>query len=143
MADEDVFGARQADGQFVFSCAQCDGVAARLRLVSPDEAVDLPGPPGGGAFTVRAEKGPTVAFEFIAASTRAASVDLVELLQAAERLTAAQLRRVDWDLTAFVCHDCGLAYCPSCWTTWPLFDDGFYDCTRGSCPMGHEQDLDD
>ena len=54
------------------------------------------------------------------------------------------LQREDPDFYAFVCRQCGVAYCQRCWKVgWPEFDDGFYDCTRGECPKGHEQTLDD
>ena len=54
------------------------------------------------------------------------------------------LRREDPDFFAFVCRECGVVYCESCWNVGPPeFDDGFYDCTRGTCPKGHTQTLDD
>jgi len=54
------------------------------------------------------------------------------------------LSREDSDLFAFVCRPCAVAYCAKCWNIGPPeFDDGFYDCTRGACPKGHTQTLDD
>jgi hypothetical protein len=48
-----------------------------------------------------------------------------------------------WELTPFYCPDCGLNYCHRDWDTYVLFDEGFYDCTKGRCPEGHEHMLDD
>jgi hypothetical protein len=54
------------------------------------------------------------------------------------------LLREDPDFFAFVCRACAVVYCEKCWSVGPPeFDDGFYDCTRGECPKGHAQMLDD
>ena len=37
----------------------------------------------------------------------------------------------------------GLNYCSSDWDTCVLFDEDFYDCTKGSCPKGRQHMLDD
>lgn len=50
----------------------------------------------------------------------------------------------DPDFVAFHCWTCGRDYCEQCWRIGPPeFDEGFYDCTRGVCPDGHEQVVDD
>ena len=46
----------------------------------------------------------------------------------------AAIRELDWtfwELTPFYRPDCGLNYCPRDWETYVLFDEGFYDCTKG------------
>ena len=54
------------------------------------------------------------------------------------------LHAMDPDFFGFVCRRCGAAYCRKCWTNvYPTFDDGYYDETRGTCPRGHEQMLQD
>jgi hypothetical protein len=56
----------------------------------------------------------------------------------------AGARGADADFVAFHCRTCGLSYCERCWRVGPPeFDDGFYDFTRGECPQGHEQIVDD
>jgi hypothetical protein len=56
----------------------------------------------------------------------------------------ASLAAEDADFTAFHCDDCGQAYCDQCWRIGaPVFDEGFYDYTLGTCPLGHEQIVDD
>jgi hypothetical protein len=53
-------------------------------------------------------------------------------------------RQFDPDFIAFHCWECGLDYCEQCWHIGPpVFDDGFYDYTNGTCPAGHEQTVDD
>ncbi|MGH2523016.1 MAG: hypothetical protein ACRDH2_10985 [Anaerolineales bacterium] len=50
----------------------------------------------------------------------------------------------DADFVAFHCHTCGRVYCEQCWQVGsPVFDEGFYDYTLGTCPQGHEQVVDD
>ena len=53
--------------------------------------------------------------------------------------------RTDYaDFVAFYCETCGQAYCDQCWRIGtPVFDEGFYDYTLGTCPQGHEQVVDD
>jgi len=66
------------------------------------------------------------------------------LVDRVERGELAELAREDPDLFGFVCRACGLAYCHGCWRVGPPeMDEGFYDRTRGTCPAGHEQTLDD
>lgn len=55
----------------------------------------------------------------------------------------AALRRIDWELAPFYCPDCGQNYCRADWHGRVLFDDGFYGCTMGTCPRGHEHMIDD
>jgi hypothetical protein len=55
----------------------------------------------------------------------------------------AALRRIDPELAPFYCPDCAQNYCRADWRTCVLFDDGFYDCTMGRCPNGHEHMIDE
>jgi hypothetical protein len=56
----------------------------------------------------------------------------------------AAARQHDPDFMAFYCWTCGRAYCEQCWRIGPpVFDEGFYDYTSGTCPEGHEQTIDD
>jgi hypothetical protein len=60
-----------------------------------------------------------------------------------EQPDPAELRRIDWELAPFYCPECELTYCRADWDTYVLFDDGFYDCTMGTCPAGHRHMVDD
>jgi hypothetical protein len=66
---------------------------------------------------------------------------LLELIRAGDFATA---RGADADFVAFQCRQCGRSYCERCWRIGPpQFDEGFYDCTTGTCPEGHAQIVDD
>lgn len=41
------------------------------------------------------------------------------------------------------CPACGRVYCRSHYQLVTEYDDGFYDCTRGTCPEGHRRMVDD
>ncbi len=41
------------------------------------------------------------------------------------------------------CPDCNAIYCREHYHLHEEFDEGFYDCTRGTCPSGHERMVDD
>jgi hypothetical protein len=54
------------------------------------------------------------------------------------------IRANDSDFVAFYCDECRQVYCDNCWRLGtPVFDEGFYDYTLGTCPRGHEQIVDD
>lgn len=54
------------------------------------------------------------------------------------------LYALDPDFFGFICRRCTAAYCRACWRdVYPTFDQGQYDETRGTCPRGHEQMLQD
>ena len=48
-----------------------------------------------------------------------------------------------FDLTPFWCPACAASYCHRHWVTEEVMDEGFYDCTYGTCPEGHRTMLDD
>jgi hypothetical protein len=41
------------------------------------------------------------------------------------------------------CPECDKVYCGDHISTKMEFDDGFYDCTYGTCPKGHKRIIDD
>ncbi len=53
------------------------------------------------------------------------------------------LVNIDREYAPSYCYQCATHYCRTCWEVWVEYDDGFYDCTRGRCPEGHERSLDD
>lgn len=69
---------------------------------------------------------------------------LSQLLTALQLHNYTAARQHDPDLIAFHCRECDKDYCEQCWAIGPMeFDDGFYDCTSATCPLGHEQIVDD
>jgi hypothetical protein len=67
----------------------------------------------------------------------------VSAILAGEAADPAELKRVRWDMAPFYCGDCQANYCYADWRPVVIMDDGFYDCTRGTCPAGHEHLLED
>jgi hypothetical protein len=66
---------------------------------------------------------------------------ILEMIRAGDFAAA---RGADADFVAFHCRKCKCCYCERCWRIGPpQFDEGFYDCTSGTCPKGHEQIVDD
>jgi hypothetical protein len=104
-------------------CARCNGVAAKVSLLS--DGLQRRG--------------------FIGEVTKFGEVEnlrrLMDMVRSADFDSA---RGADADFVAFHCRECKRSYCERCWRLGPPeFDDGFYDCTRGTCPEGHEQIIDD
>jgi hypothetical protein len=54
------------------------------------------------------------------------------------------LYTIDIEFTPFYCPRCQKCYCEQHWRYWDVHDeDGWYDSTRGECPVGHERMLSD
>ena len=105
------------------SCARCSGEAAKVALL-----------PNGLRRT-----------GFIGEVTKFGEAEkLRRLLQTIGSADFTAARGADADFVAFHCRECKRSYCERCWRVGPPeFDEGFYDCTRGTCPEGHEQIVDD
>jgi hypothetical protein len=73
----------------------------------------------------------------------AATFGNVREILSGEQPDPAALRRIDWKLAPFFCPDCDQSYCRADWHTSVLVDDGFYECTMGTCPGGHKHMVDD
>ncbi len=54
-----------------------------------------------------------------------------------------KIQEIDNEYAPFYCKECKMCYCIAHWKYWTVYDDGFYDATRGVCPNGHEKTLDD
>jgi hypothetical protein len=52
---------------------------------------------------------------------------------------AAELNAMDRDFAPFWCPVCTKSYCKEHYASFPLFDDGYYDCTETICPQGHKR----
>jgi hypothetical protein len=73
----------------------------------------------------------------------AAAVDAIEAILSSDAPDPAALWRADWETAPFWCPDCRSCYCAADWRAFPVFDDGFYDCTVGSCPNSHRHTIGD
>jgi hypothetical protein len=56
---------------------------------------------------------------------------------------AAALHALDPELVPFYCPECERSYCGAHWRREDVFEDGFHDSIRGTCPEGHERMLED
>ncbi len=135
-------GKRVGEAAASFRCAACGEVAAVVKAVAADVPADM-GPPLGPQSHRRdgivVDYFGGTAWKLADPGTYAA----VRAILAAEEPDAAELRRIDRELAPFYCPDCEQAYCLADWNTYVVFDEGFYDCTIGTCPAGHRHTVDD
>lgn len=65
---------------------------------------------------------------------------------ALQHSSARQLYDIHFLWAPFYCAECHESYCWTCWNPRVVMDDedpGWYDCTDGTCPKGHERKIDD
>jgi hypothetical protein len=109
-----------------FACRECGAVAGRVEVV--------PSPV--------APRNRLVVSEFMAMwkelSPDGRHADAIAAIDAHD---ARALWRGSDEWAPFYCPDCDACYCRGHWQQWTEFDEGFYDCTRGICPLGHERML--
>jgi hypothetical protein len=127
-----------------FTCAACGGRAATLWLVLPGEAdppqaaLDTGGPPVMDGLVASAMPG---ACRLIVHGGPAPVVIApVPRYQATAALLAADgasLFEVDHELAPFWCPACAACYCATHYRAETLYDDGFVDGIRATCPRGH------
>ena len=108
-----------------FDCAACRHPAGRVELLTRRREVKLVATSFLGRSSFLVESRPN---------------DLAEAIRARD---AAALFRRDPEFTPFWCPQCSCSYCDRHWAREVAFDDGFYDCTYGTCPAGHRRMLDD
>jgi len=131
-----------------FPCDQCGANACTLILLPPytrDPHMSNPGTPLGldtiFADSVRLSiDGPVkTTHTFLPAM----NVDLSAVDAAVRARDVRALYAMDIEYVPFWCPSCSKNYCRSCWKVWVEYDESFYDCTRGRCPIGHERKMDD
>lgn len=122
-----------------FRCSVCGGVAARVCFVP--EGVEHPLARMLSAASDRLVLGDSSSRFEEPVVEGAAGVRAALVPPDPERLY--QLNPL-W--APFYCPSCGKSYCDNHWTKRTVFDDdspGYYDCTYGRCPQGHERIIDD
>jgi hypothetical protein len=127
--------ARRASRHLTIACARCGRAAAEIALLPASAAGESP-----WHDRPRLER-----TDFLGTVTHFGPPD--ELEAAFRLLQQGQLEVLRGslaDFAAFFCWTCRLPYCESCWHPGgPVFDEGYYDYTLGTCPAGHEQIIDD
>jgi predicted RNA-binding Zn-ribbon protein involved in translation (DUF1610 family) len=136
------FGQPAGEAAASFRCAACGEMAAVVRAVPAGRAADM-GPPLGS----RAEDRNGIVVDYFGGTAwklaDAATYEAVHEILSGQDPDPAALRQVNWELAPFYCPECGRNYCRADWHTYVLFDEGFYDCTMGTCPGGHRHMVDD
>ncbi|MBI3240690.1 MAG: hypothetical protein HYZ49_00135 [Chloroflexi bacterium] len=119
----------------IIACDRCGRAAAEFSLLPASVK-------GEGLWQDRDRLERT---DFIGAVTKfGGAEELTALFEALRSGDYEAACRFDIDFVAFHCWSCGKSYCEACWQIGPpVFDEGFYDYTLGTCPEGHEQTVDD
>ena len=119
--------------KFSISCHKCQNPAAVIELVEQDSKQF--------SIVVNGFIGNVMAMEI---GHKPVDTKLFDEVKTLAKIDLLALHALDPDLFGFICRRCGYAYCVNCWEyIYPTFDEGFYDDTRGTCPQGHEQMLQD
>jgi hypothetical protein len=138
------FGERTAQGMAAsFRCAACGEMAAVVKVARAGSTIDMGPPLGRETYD---HDGLVVDYFLGSTAWHAADAQTLGAVQALINegpVDPMALRQVDWELAPFYCPDCELNYCGKDWRTYVLFDEGFYDCTMGRCPKGHDHMVDD
>ena len=116
-------------------CSRCGRAAAELALL----------PAAAEGETMWRDKDRLERTDFLGSVVKFGDyAQLLELFETIARGDYAAAREADADFVAFHCRACERVYCAECWKLdSPVFDEGFYDYTLGTCPEGHEQVVDD
>ncbi len=135
-------GQHTGQGAASFRCAACGEIAAVVKAVPAGCPVDM-GPPLG----LQSESRDGVVVDYFGGTAWIAAdgqaFHAVAGIVRGQAPDPAALRKAGRELAPFYCPDCGQNYCRADWRTYVVFDEGFYDCTRGRCPGGHEHTIDD
>jgi hypothetical protein len=125
-----------------FRCAECGEIACVLRLTPAGQPVNM-GPPMG--HTSYEADGVSLDL-FGGTAWRRLDGEAFGRLRAqieADAPDSLEIQRIDWELAPFLCRKCEDVYCWADWKPSTVFDEGFYDETKGTCPHGHRQTIDD
>ena len=117
---------------FAFVCAVCGKTAGDLSIVT------------GCASAGGEQRKALVVRSFICEWQRElAGPEVEEFSRLLQERDAAGLFARNIELVPFYCLECDKIYCRDHWECAPAYDDGFYDCTKGTCPKGHTRTMDD
>ncbi|HKD14084.1 MAG TPA: hypothetical protein VKE71_06005 [Candidatus Angelobacter sp.] len=112
-----------------FRCALCNETAGTVELLPP-------GHPEGFS------KDTSTIFlkDFIGTEQVVVSAAVSPHLQAAlDKTDAAALYQVELLWAPFYCPTCARVYCRKHWVIIPEYDEGYFDCSHGTCPEGHRR----
>jgi hypothetical protein len=119
----------------VFVCTICEKVATHLKLFMPSKNEETQAGKSGGFLRVSGFLGE---IEMVVAAA-----EISQLQAYIEQRRAQEMHEIYLKYAPCFCLQCEKTYCADHWQKSLVFDDGYYDCTDGVCPEGHEQMLDD
>ena len=129
-----------------YRCGACGAVASTVTLVAPGEPDPrlTPEPPGvpPGISKIFA-KDASLSIDGGPVSVTFGSVPMEAVAAAIATGRESALYAINREYAPFWCPTCRASYCREHYQSFPVFDDGFFDCTRGVCPKGHERTLED
>jgi hypothetical protein len=112
---------------WILPCSQCGATAVVIKRASDDIYVYI--------GITRQERLDTSEIDRILAWLKAADLASFHAYLAHEAKT-------DGGLDAY-CPKCDAIYCRTHYDVYEEWDQGFYDCSRGTCPKGHSRIIDD
>jgi len=124
-------GTELAYATFWCAVADCGRPAGTLTL---DQSVN-PQIPSGSAYKL------TVSTFLGQETVQLGSNERIAVREALESADAEELDRRQEELVPFWCRICRRSYCNEHWVEETVFDDGFFDCIKGTCPNGHRWTL--
>jgi hypothetical protein len=125
-----------------FRCAVCGEMAGVVKVARAGTSVDMGPPLGRETYDHDA----VIIDYFLGTASKfadTATLGAVQEIVSTDAPNPVALRQIDWELAPFYCPDCDLNYCKADWQTYVLVDEGFYDCTMGTCPRDHRHTVDD
>lgn len=122
-----------SDGPYArFDCAECGHPAGRVEFRGPSAGLGI-----GSAI------GPGVVVTSLL-GREVARVEPKEADRVAAAVAAGDVAVLHrFEFTPFWCKRCAKSYCSRHWVTEVVMDEGFYDCTYGTCPMEHRSMISD
>jgi len=116
-----------------FYCALCNNVAGTVALLPPNH-------PDG----LSKETATIFLKDFIGTEKVVVALKGSQAVKAAlERADAAALYQVEHLWAPFYCPTCACVYCRKHWVIVPEYDEGYFDCSYGTCPKGHRRMAED
>ena len=112
-----------------FYCVLCKNLAGSVELLPP-------GHPDG----LSKKTGTIFLKDFIGTEKVVVTPEGSRALQAAlAAADPAALYKVERLWAPFYCPECASVYCRNHWVIVPEYDEGFFDCSYGTCPSGHRR----
>jgi hypothetical protein len=137
---------RNAGGIYSFTCSSCGEIAATIELVDGSLPLNVGSGPHHEDMVITFGPELRMRLTWLGVSSGPVSAEVAQLLASDEELDPLVLSGHDWELGAFCCRQCSRNYCSKCWRARPIFADdypGWHEETRGTCPEGHDQRLED